>query len=198
MRWYGKARQIRSAFCPLSREFWDSGSYYKTGWDCDVWFSTVCIDDFKNFKGWYPRNGVIREYVNLCRKYFSLVRYCNGTITPPDIPWGDVEKYPDIDTGQQDNTTCSNTGTFGGEGTPLKDIKLFLYANKVTAGTVKLNKPQLEVGTIATDWRPNPTDLAQANTESLTKKLEELTKKIEALEPKEVRKGGRKSGKKRD
>lgn len=55
-------------------------------------------------------------------------------------------------TGQTD---CSKSGIYGGYGQKLTDIKLFLYATNVTNGTIKLNKPQLEVGTVATDWRPN-------------------------------------------
>ena len=52
-------------------------------------------------------------------------------------------------------TSCPTSGIYGGYGQKLTDIKLFLYATNVTNGTIKLNKPQLEVGTVATDWRPN-------------------------------------------
>ena len=96
-----------------------------------------------------------------------------------------MTETPKDESGQTDNASCSNTGQFGGGGTPLKDIKLFLYANKVTKGTIKLSKPQVEVGTYATDWRPNPADA--------TKSIEMMLKQIES-----VRKGGRKNGKKRD
>ena len=70
---------------------------------------------------------------------------------------------PTTEEGQVDKSSCSNTGQFGGSGTPLKDIKLFLYANNVTKGTIKLSKPQVEVGTFATDWRPNPSDYVERN-----------------------------------
>ena len=79
------------------------------------------------------------------------------TDTPCDKPLPPLPPEPPKpeDPTEGTGTSCPTSGIYGGYGTKLTDIKLFLYAANVTNGTIKLNKPQLEVGTVATDWRPN-------------------------------------------
>ena len=75
-------------------------------------------------------------------------------ITPPAPEPQPPQPTPQEPT-EGTGTSCPTSGIYGGYGQKLTDIKLFLYATNVTNGTIKLNKPQLETGTVATDWRPN-------------------------------------------
>ena len=156
---------------------------YSYGGILGVHENTVDSDSFTNhpqileiLTKKYPKKKHGSDFVEGLK--FFTNNSCDIVPPIPPTPGGGGES------GETDKP-CSNTGQFGGGGTRLQDIKLFLYANKVTKGAIKLSKPQVEVGTYATDWRPNPADA--------TKSIEMMLKQIES-----ERKGGRKNGKKRD
>ena len=137
---------------PIRREGRGVGSTLTSGAEIgrpQNWiYNTICFPEpYKTeFIGDTENDPILKDLVDEMKKNFSITPGCNEVPEPTPTPQ---------DTTEGTGTSCSTSGIYGGYGQKLTDIKLFLYANKVTAGTVKLNKPQLEVGTVATDWRPN-------------------------------------------
>ncbi|MEB4819081.1 phage tail spike protein [Bacillus thuringiensis] len=61
---------------------------------------------------------------------------------------------------------------------PIREISVYALARDFT-GDVLIEKPKLEIGTIATAWTPAPED--QVTTDEFTKKTNEITKSVDGI-----------------
>lgn len=144
--------------------------------------TTYCPIDDSRFQMNFP-SVPLREVYDLLKSEFGYNDQCVGPPLPPPPPEPPKPRPPKPPKPPEEEK-CDTNGIHGGEGIELSKIEISLYVDSVTNGTVKLRRPQLEVGSLMSDWRPNPADTQKGSLrkiEELENKLKELTSIIETF-----------------